>query len=291
MEQLCRVKISLLALSLAFLPGVGQAITYDFPLEAGQEVPAPTLGGATPTGSASLSVNTITGDISINGSYAGLTSNASASHLHGLAAPGANAGVLQAFSVSGGTAGSITSGGTLSGTNLRGLLEGQTYVNLHTANNGPGELRGQVVDPDIRFFDITLDPSQEVPPPTLGGFSPIGSASVVVDITTGEIEVSGSYTGMTSSVVAAHLHGLAGPGTPAGVIFGFTTSGGTAGTFSGTSTLSSENLAGLLNGETYLNVHTANNGPGEIRGQVVPEPGTFALILLGALILGRTGRG
>ena len=39
-------------------------------------------------------------------------------------------------------------------------------------------------------------------------------------------------------------------------------------------------LNNLLNGLCYINFHTMQNGGGEIRGQIVPEPST--MILLGA---------
>ena len=85
---------------------------------------------------------------------------------------------------------------------------------------------------------------------------------------------------MTSNVAAAHLHGLAGPDSTASVIFGFDVTGGTDGSFSGSSILSSDHLNGLLSGQTYINIHTAQNGPGEIRAQV-PEPSSAALLLIG----------
>ncbi len=129
-------------------------------------------------------------------------------------------------------------------------------------------------------FDVSLDPNQAVPSPTLDGATPSGTAAVNVNTITGAVDVSGSYSGTTSNVGAAHIHGLAGPGEATGVIFGFDVTGGTDGTFNGANTLSSENLAGLLAGQTYLNVHTANNGPGEIRAQVVPEPTTGVLLFL-----------
>jgi hypothetical protein len=54
--------------------------------------------------------------------------------------------------------------------------------------------------------------------------------------------------------------------------------------FSGSGTLSAANMAGLLAGQTYLNVHTAANPGGEIRGQV-PEPSSICLSMLGLICL------
>ena len=78
-------------------------------------------------------------------------------------------------------------------------------------------------------FDVSLDPGQEVPAPTLIGHSPSGSATVDVNTITGAVNVTGSYTGMTSIVKAAHLHGLAPPGMIADPIVTFTVSGGMSG--------------------------------------------------------------
>ncbi len=189
--------------------GTAQAITYDVSLDSAQEVPAPTLNGSTPSGTATVDVNTLDGSISISGTYTGMTSNVSASHLHGLAPAGTATGVILPVPPSGGTSGTFGGSGILAATDLDGLLDGLTYLNVHTANNGPGEIRGQVVDSDIEVFRIGLDAMQEVPAPTLGGASPFGNATVVVDTSTGEVEITGSYTGTTSNVTAAHLHGLA----------------------------------------------------------------------------------
>ena len=116
------------------------------------------------------------------------------------------------------------------------------------------------------------------------GFTPQGQATVVVDTSNGDIEISGSYSEMTSVVVNAHLHGLTDPNNPtASPIFPLNFDSATAGNFNGMSTLSPENLAGLLAGRTYINVHTSNNGPGEIRGNLIPEPSTVALLILGTL--------
>ena len=40
-------------------------------------------------------------------------------------------------------------------------------------------------------------------------------------------------------------------------------------------------LGDLLAGNTYVNIHTANNPAGQIRGQLVPEPATMGLLGVG----------
>lgn len=49
--------------------------------------------------------------------------------------------------------------------------------------------------------------------------------------------------------------------------------------FSGT--FPADQLGDLLAGNTYVNVHTANNPAGQIRGQLVPEPATMGLLGFG----------
>ena len=55
----------------------------------------------------------------------------------------------------------------------------------------------------------------------------------------------------------------------------------------GNNTTLSAQLANLLAGNLYFNVHTADHGGGEIRGQIVlvPEPASFTTCLIGAASL------
>lgn len=80
--------------------------------------------------------------------WGGLSGNASAAHIHGTAEPGENAGVLQAFSsfpakTSGIYNGSVFIDGVKFKEEL--LLAGKYYINIHTAANPGGEIRGQIV--------------------------------------------------------------------------------------------------------------------------------------------------
>ncbi|MCH8805739.1 MAG: CHRD domain-containing protein, partial [Planctomycetes bacterium] len=45
------------------------------------------------------------------------------------------------------------------------------------------------------------------------------------------------------------------------------------------------NVAALLSEGTYINVHTTQFPAGEIRGQIVPEPSTVALLFSGLGVL------
>lgn len=115
---------------------------------------------------------------------------------------------------------------------------------------------------------IVLNVAQEIPAPTVGDATPAGFAFVTVSPETRMVEITGSFSGLTSAISGAHLHGLAGPDATAGVLFALSPSGETEGTLSGGGVLSEDDFAGFLNGETYINVHTSNNGAGEIRGQI-----------------------
>jgi hypothetical protein len=109
--------------------------------------------------------------------------------------------------------------------------------------------------------------------------TPAGTAALTLQgISTGQVEVAFQITvdGLSGSIAAAHFHRGA-PGVPGPIVKTITTefNGNTASGVwrSGVQTqpLTPDLLKALLNGEIYLNVHTALNPAGEIRGQVVRE--------------------
>ncbi len=98
------------------------------------------------TGEATITLNDATGAVSVTGTYQGLGSNATAAHIHGLAAEGVNAGVMVPLTIGGGTDGTISGSGTVPADKIQGMLDGLTYVNVHSTDFGGGEIRGQVTD-------------------------------------------------------------------------------------------------------------------------------------------------
>ena len=111
----------------------------------------------------------------------------------------------------------------------------------------------------------TLEGSQEVPPVTTAG---TGSAIVTFDSETNELEWDIEFSGLSGNATAAHFHGPAAAGNNTGVQINIGEISGLVSPMNGTATLSAEQAAMLLNGTMYINIHTAANPDGEIRGQV-----------------------
>lgn len=136
--------VVLVAALVAAVAGSAQAEikVYTFGLDGLQEVPAV----VTPAfGSATVTLDTISGAVSVAGEYHDLIGTVTASHIHGLAAVGSNAGVIVTLSPSGGSSGTITGNGVLNPTQIQGMLDGLCYVNVHSTFKPGGEIRGQIV--------------------------------------------------------------------------------------------------------------------------------------------------
>jgi hypothetical protein len=134
--------LALSIVGLFLLGGVAQAdqITFQADLASAAEVPPVTSPGK---GSATASLDTTTKTLTWTVTYSGLSGPATAGHIHGPAALGANAGVLVPFS--GDLASPIKGSATLTDAQVSDLEAGKLYVNLHTAANKPGEIRGQLL--------------------------------------------------------------------------------------------------------------------------------------------------
>jgi hypothetical protein len=109
----------------------------------------------------------------------------------------------------------------------------------------------------------TLDGKSEVPPTTSAG---TGTADIDYDAATKKLSWKLTYSGLTGPATAAHFHGPAGPADKAGVAVAIPNA--TTSPVEGSATLTDAQAADLTAGKYYVNIHTAANPGGEIRGQV-----------------------
>ena len=118
---------------------------------------------------------------------------------------------------------------------------------------------------------VSLNGTQEVPPVATEGN---GTGTVDYDPSTNEISWSIQFSGLSGAVTAAHFHGPAAAGANAGVQVNIGEVSGLESPMEGSAELTAEQSEWLLDGELYVNIHTAENPNGEIRGQVECEPAT-----------------
>ena len=107
-----------------------------------------------------------------------------------------------------------------------------------------------------------LMPEQETPPTLSSGY---GVGTFVIDTCANTVRYSISYSCLTGPETAAHIHGFTGPGAAAGVVHPLPAGNVKVGVWNYPET----DEAAILAGRTYVNVHTAANPGGEIRGQIV----------------------
>ena len=109
----------------------------------------------------------------------------------------------------------------------------------------------------------TLDGKSETPPNTSAA---TGTADIDYDAASKKLTWKLTYSGLTGPATAAHFHGPAEVGKNAGVAVAIPNA--TTSPSEGSATLTDAQAADLLAGKYYVNVHTAANPGGEIRGQV-----------------------
>lgn len=136
-------RVLLAAALTAAVVSTASAATQQFhaTLTAKSEVPPTASKG---TGTFVGSLDTVSKVLTYTLTFDGLTGPATAAHIHGPAAKGANAGVEVPLGAASPTS-PVTGTATLTPEQVKDLQGGKDYVNVHTDANKGGEIRGTVV--------------------------------------------------------------------------------------------------------------------------------------------------
>lgn len=156
------------------------------------------------------------------------------------------------------------------------------YANIHTEQYPAGELRAQLLPESNYYMVASLAGTEQVLPQGVERAMPIntdGTGMVILEVTGNRVIATGSFGDLSSPVDTniaggAHLHtAFAGQNGP--IAFNLNSmlrDGGTSGRFEARNNINqftSGQLDTLRERMFYVNVHSENFAPGEIRGQVL----------------------
>lgn len=267
------MKILLTYLSFCVLLLAGHAAAADHlrahlllgaTLTGAQEVPAVTTAAR---GAVAFTLNETRDTLFISGSFTGLSGPITMAHVHngfrGVAGP-----VLTDLMplIRGNRIDGFLTGANIDRAKLDRYLRGSYYINVHTAANPGGEIRGQIEIEKDEEFVASLSGAQEVPPVTTNG---VGIGTFNLSQRQDKLKFRVVVGGLSGPITATHFHsGAAGTAGPVVLdLMPYLSGNVIEGEVEPTPALVQAMLAGLI----YINVHTAANLGGEIRGQLTRE--------------------
>lgn len=286
---------------------------YNTTLSGANEVPPVTT---TASGSCTAILNAAETQLDIGCTYSGVDPQepapaAGAAHIHN-APTGANGPIV--FNLSPGLdetpfgdfAGDIQISWPVTAADVTALQAGNLYVNIHSAANASGEIRGQLAPAAVgtaQSFNFPLSGDQEVPPVAT---TTSGQCLAVLNETASTLSLDCNHDLITDTP-GGHIH-LGAAGTNGPIVFSLPNLGAspvmTAWSVAPGDPghpLTPDLVAELLAGNLYVNLHSAANRSGELRGQIVdvqppaapavsiPTLGQWAMVLLGLVCLALGG--
>ena len=116
---------------------------------------------------------------------------------------------------------------------------------------------------EMQKFKGDLKAASEVP---ANDSKASGSVEATYDTVTKKLTYAVAYKDLSGPATAAHFHGPAAAGANAGVVVPWSSS--MSSPMEGSATLTAGQVADLMAGRWYANVHTAAHPGGEVRGQM-----------------------
>ncbi|MDA1372449.1 MAG: CHRD domain-containing protein [Proteobacteria bacterium] len=94
-----------------------------------------------------------------------------------------------------------------------------------------------------------------------------GEGEVILTLSGNTLSVTGNFSGMSSAATMAHIHNGP-PAQPGPVVHPLEVTASTGGAIGGELQLTDAQVTSLKNNSLYVQVHSENNPPGELRGWV-----------------------
>ena len=239
----------------------GDKLQFSARLNGAQEVPATSVNAV---GVGSFMLNGTQDQIEVNATFTGLTGSITGVHIHS-GAPGENGGVvidlMQMLAVNK-LSGSIA----VTSAQLAEFVKGGYYLNVHTAANPNGEIRGQIILETDMGFEVMLSAAQQVPETFSSGY---GLGTVVISKAGHKMKFEIKVQNLNATMEGAHFH-VGAPGVNGPVVIDLTpyiVGNNISGEINYAALPASVQMQ-LMAGDLYLNIHTAVFPDGEIRGQV-----------------------
>lgn len=257
------VMITLLFTTTASADHLSAKYLFAARMNGGQEVPAVSTNAL---GLGFFYLNDTRDTLCFEMTATGLSGAISGIHIHDGAA-GTNGPVLVDMTtyVTGNRIKGTLSGSALTTSLIQKMFASELYLNLHTAANMNGEIRGQILPEEDKGMSVMIDGSQEVPAVTTNA---TGLGFFMLQKHEGKLSFNIVADGLSGAITAAHLH-KAVAGSNGGVVQDL--SSFISGNRISGSVDPSMYLEALKGDSLYLNIHTAANPNGEIRGQLVLE--------------------
>jgi hypothetical protein len=238
---------------------LGAGVPFVFHLSGDQEappLPSPESGGCMATFDAPAAELTLICTHDVVG--------ATVMHIH-RGAPGVNGPV--AFDLGDPASPVLATWSGMTPADVADLLAGNLYLNIHTSGRPAGAIRGQIVPRSRDGFDFPLSGDQQVPP-----VETAASGRCFADLSDAADQLHVLCEHTVAGAAAAHVH-QAPAGENGPVRFHLDSP---ASPFTLLTPMTPRDVADLMAGFFYVNVHSAANPDGEVRGQIVQAP---ALVL------------
>ncbi len=94
-----------------------------------------------------------------------------------------------------------------------------------------------------------------------------GGGEVILTLNGNALSVEGNFSGMSSATTMGHIHNGP-PAQPGPVVHRLEVTAAPSGNISAELELTDEQVTALRNNELYVQIHSENNAPGELRGWI-----------------------